>query len=204
MKRLVLTGLLCVALVACGSSDSPRAPARPDWVIQSRIEFRGGEPLPLEAFRLWVPFISGDLYGAPTSGSYIQPIVRPDYTFEIDLNQGHDALLASLEKTAFSVHDMRIEPQDARIARISPFLMEADGIESLGRASWEDAETGHTLMLVYFDRPARIAGHGFAVDAKSAGYVWVETPPAPALAHVVPRPKNLVLAVSIDSARPAP
>ena len=49
---------------------------------------------------------------------------------------------------------------------------------------WLDIDTGDKLMLVYFDRPARIRGEivyegrslRFDIETKEAGYVWIRQP----------------------------
>ena len=196
-RRSLFTVLSCCLLMAaCGQSDPPPAPTpnRADWVIESRIVFGRGNPLPLESFRLSVPFRTGSIYGNPTSGSYPEAVVLPDYRFEIDLNQGHNLLLSSLVETHFVSNDLRVEPSDTRIARISPALTDPDEDSSLGITNWVDPETDHTLMLLYFDRPARVTGNRYDIEVTEPGYVWVETPPSPALGHVVPKPNDLVLA----------
>jgi hypothetical protein len=49
-------------------------------------------------------------------------------------------------------------------------------------------------MLVYFDRPARISGGKFAIQAPAAGYVWVGLEGD--VYTVVPTPARLLLAVT--------
>ena len=79
---------------------------------------------------------------------------------------------------------MIIEPAAARIARLSPFVLPADGIAPVGVAEWLDADTGTKLMLVYLDRPARLRGEivhrgrnlRFDIEAKEAGYLWIQQP----------------------------
>jgi hypothetical protein len=98
---------------------------------------------------------------------------------------------------------MEIEPKDARVARVLPFVVQKDGIQPLGLAEWLDTESGEKLMLVYVDRPARIRGDvvyegrslTFAIDAKEAGFLWVRQPPESGTYEPVPRPGGLVLAV---------
>ena len=190
-----LLALIVFALPAC---TPPEPPHNADWVIRSRVVFlsedlqSGREPVPLEDFRLWFPLTSGDLYGSVTSGSFVDVKVNPDYTFELDLNSGHDGLVKSLLKTRFSVRGMRIDPPEARIARISTFALEADGIDPIGTTEWIDADSREKLMLVYFDRPARITGPNYDISVTEPGYVWIaQTDPH----RVVPQPERLVLAV---------
>jgi len=220
LAALALAGLALAG--GCGKSG-PEREHRADWVIHSRLQFmsQGFEapapPLPRERFRLWFPFVSGDLYGAPTIAAFSHPVVDADYRFEIDLNEGHEDLVTALERTRFSGSWMSIAPAEARVARLSPLVLEADGIESLGVAEWVD-EAQRRLMLVYFDRPASITGSvrarghtlRFDVHAPGAGYVWIEQPPvetaaAPGRAaearelvyKAVAPPKDVTLAIAL-------
>jgi hypothetical protein len=52
--------------------------------------------------------------------------------FALDLNHGHDAMLARLAATKFALNDMHIEPADARIAKLSPQIV-GRRLETLGR-----------------------------------------------------------------------
>lgn len=201
----------------CGSGDAGRE-HRADWVIRSKIVFLSEDPrtermpAPLGTFRLWFPYVSGDLYGSPTTGAFVQPAVAADYGFELDLNEGHASLLKSLEPTEFSLSWLRIDPPEARLARLSTFVMEADGIEPLGAAEWLDMDSRRRLMLVYVDRPATIsgstqsAGHTLRYDVRAAqaGYIWIAQPersaagaPAADTTYTaVSPPQHVVLAVT--------
>src|SRR5882757_6148248 len=123
-----LLGLL--GLAGCHPAD----PDRPEWVIRSRLVFLSGDfssprtPLPAGQFRLMFPYIAGDIYGPPTTGDFLNPRLDADYRFEINLNRTHKSLLASLEPTQFSVSYLHIEPAQARVARLAPMILEADGI----------------------------------------------------------------------------
>ena len=78
MKRLALllltsTPVLLATLSGCGRGEPPPAPPRADWVLESRVAFfeaDGKTPreAPKENLRLWVPYVVGDLYGAPNAG----------------------------------------------------------------------------------------------------------------------------------------
>ena len=132
--------------------------------------------------------------GTPTTGDFINQTLEPDYHFTIDLNRSHQALLASLEPTDFSVSYLHIEPADARVARLAPMVLQADGIDPVGRTQWVDGDTRRTVMLLYFDRPARISGGKFAIRAPAAGYVWVGLDAD--VYTAVPTPARLLLAVT--------
>jgi hypothetical protein len=193
--RMTLVLLAVCVLVGCGEKK-PQAVHRPDWVIRSQVVFESAE-LQAEPFRLWFPYIAGDLYGAANTGDFINPKVGPDHHFEIDLNRSHADLLASLQETKLSLSFLRLEPAEARIARLSPLVMQADGIDQIGAADWVDAGSRQRLMLVYFDRPARITGSSAAVrydiQAAEAGYVWIAEDGTELKS--VPRPERVILAV---------
>jgi hypothetical protein len=156
-------------------------------VIHSKVSFVADDyvtrrdPLPLSDFRLSFPYISGDLYGSVSIADLLQPKIQPDYTFEIDLDRTQADLVRSLDPTEFSEAYLKIDPPEARIARFAPEVLQADGIEPVALASWVDTRTHAPLMLVYFDRPARITGAvtheghttRFNIRAGEAGYVWI-------------------------------
>jgi hypothetical protein len=206
------------ALVALVAACSPPAPDRPDWVIRSRLVFRSDDlsrehaPLPRGSFRLLFPFVCGDLYGSPTTGDFLHPVLRADGSFELDLNRGHPSLLASLEPTELSLPYLHITPSGARLARLAPVILETDGIEPLGRVSWLDPDSGAALLLLYLDRPAAITGQTltagravrYAISVSAPGYVWVgkQTGPNGDVYSVVPRPSRLQLAVGLPDAPP--
>ena len=183
-------------------------PVRADWIIHSQLVFLAADlaaeraPLARNQFRLFFPYIAGDIYGSPTTGDFLNPTLGPDYRFEIDLNRSHAALLASLQPTEFSVSYLKIEPADARVARLAPMVLQADGIEPVGRTDWVDGDSRRTVMLLYLDRPATISGESpavtFSIRSAAAGYVWVESRPGPAGAvyTVIPTPAHLLLAVT--------
>jgi hypothetical protein len=198
-RRVVtLTGPICALLVSCGSHQSPKqhTPPREEWKIQASLEVSEGELEPGK-YRLIVPFTVGDMYGGPDSKTYITPSLNEDGTFELDLNLDHDAMLAELAEippsARFRDHRMSIAPRDARIATISPQIVNKR-FKALGNASWADAQTGHRLQLMYFDRPAHLTGNDLDVEVSEAGYVWVEVLSSPEISHAVPQPDDLVLA----------
>jgi len=161
--------------------------------------------LPADSYRLLFPFVAGDLYAAPTTGDLLHPRIEPDGRFVLDLNRGHRALLASLEPTELSLPYLRIEPAAARLARLAPVILQADGIEPVGQAQWFDPDSRRTLLLLYLDRPAVISGRTLAgrpirydIRAASAGYVWVakQLEGDTDVYRVTPLPERLVLAVT--------
>lgn len=202
--RWSVLGLLVLA--ACGAP----APQHPDWVINSQLVFRSDDlssarpAAPPGEFRLVFSYISGDLYGSPTTGDFIQPVLGADYRFQVDLNRTHHDLLASLEPTNFSVSYLHIEPKDARVARLAPQMLQADGIEQVGRLDWFDPDSRRELLLLYLDRPATISGRTmrrgrplrYAIQAPAAGYLWVGRQPNgdEDLYTATPRPTRLLLA----------
>jgi hypothetical protein len=203
----LLAALLLPALTGCSRTH----PDRPEWVIHSRLAFLAEDlsheraPLPRDQFRLLFPYVAGDLYGAPTTGDFIHPVLGPDYGFEIDLNRAHAALLASLEPTEFHESYLHIEPPQARIARLAPLILQADGIEPVGQLSWFDPDSGRELLLLYLDRPAKITGRTtvagrplrYAIGASAADYVWAarQSNADEDVYTVIPRPTRVLLAV---------
>lgn len=209
-RALAVMPLLAVlaALLSCEKPSDDAKPPHEDWIIESRVAFleadrRTPRERPNERLRLWVPYVVGDLYGSPNAGEISPVELKPNLTFTLNLNLGHRKLDRALEPTAFSQKWMMIEPKEARVARSSPWVMPMEGIAPVGRCEWLDADTGTRLLLIYLDRPARIRGEivyegrslEFNIEAAEAGYLWVTQPEESGEYRVVPRPKNLVLAV---------
>jgi hypothetical protein len=177
-------------------------------VLESRVAFYekdGKTPreAPKENLRLWVPYVVGDLYGAPNAGE-LEPVgLKPDLSFSLDLNKSNGKLLKVLVPTEFSQKWMSIEPASARVARLSPWVMPADGINPTGLCEWLDVDTHDKLMLVYLDRPARIRGEivyegrslRFDIESKEAGYLWIRQPEGSGEFRVAPWPGRVLLAV---------
>lgn len=204
----LLPVLTLLAVTGCGKAGKDH----PEWVIRSKLVFLsedlGSEraPLPAGQFRLLFPYIAGDIYGPPTTGDFIHAAVGADLGFQIDLNRTHESLLASLEPTGFSLSYLHITPADARVARLAPMVLQADGIEQLGRTDWFDPDSKRPLLLLYFDRPATIFGRGgtrarplrYAIQVTAPGYVWVgqQSVADEVVYAVTPKPAHLLLAVS--------
>jgi hypothetical protein len=203
---LVLTSLAVMA--GCARQEPEPAPARVDWLLESRVAFveaDGKTPrlAPKEDLRLWVPYVVGDLYGAPNAGELAPVTLKPDLSFTLDLNKTHNRLLPALVPTQFSQKWMSIEPKEARVARLSPWVMPADGITPVGLCEWLDVDTGDKLMLVYLDRAARIRGEivyegrylRFDIESKEAGYIWIRQPNSSGEFRMAPWPGRVLLAV---------
>jgi hypothetical protein len=204
----LLSVLTLLALAGCDKAD----PDHPEWVIHSQLVFLSEnfssprEPLPAGQFRLLFPYIAGDIYGPPTTGDFFNSPLDADYRFEINLNRAHKSLLASLEPTELSLSYLHIEPAEARVARLAPSILQADGIEPLGRTDWFDPASGRPLLLLYLDRPATISGravvHGrplrYAIRVAAPGYVWVgrQSNADEDVYAVTPKPARLLLAVT--------
>jgi len=195
-------------LSACSAPKETAAPPRQDWMLESHVAFVAADgktprDAPSKNLRLWVPYVVGDIYGAPNAGELAPVTFKPDLSFVLDLNKSHDNLAKALIPTDFSQKWMIIEPASARIARLSPFVLPADGIAPVGVAEWLDATTGARLMLVYLDRPARLRGEivhegrnlRFDIEAKEAGYLWIEQPEGSGVFRKAEWPGRVVLAV---------
>jgi hypothetical protein len=195
-------------LAACGSSEPPPQPENVDLIVPSRVVFYSADGKtprdpPKEAMRLWAPYVVGDFYGSPNAGEISAVTLNSDLTFTMNLNEAGELLQKALVPTKFSQKWMAIEPAEARVARLSPFVMPADGIAPLGLPQWLDAATGARYMLIYVDRPARIRGDivyesrklQFEIEALQAGYLWVQEPDGNGTFRAAPRPANLVLGI---------
>ena len=200
--------VLSAAIAGCGPRSENAEPPHTDWVISSRVGFfaadgKTARPAPKERLRLWVPYVVGDIYGAPNAGELTPVVLKSDLTFTIDLNLRYMRLADALVPTEFSQKWMTIEPAAARVARVSPFVLPQEGIVPLGMSEWLDVDTGVRLLLIYLDRPARIRGEivhqgrnlRFDIEAREAGYVWVLQPADSGVYRAVPRPSHLTLAV---------
>lgn len=211
--RAAFCAAICPALVALAGCGHEARSARPDWIIRSRLVFLTAdlrtprpEP-PAGSYRLWFPFVLGDFYGAPGTGDFAQASVHRDGRFEVDLNRSLHDLRVSLEPTHFMLSFLKIAPADARMARLAPATLQADGIDPIGRTDWVDLDSRERLMLVYVDRPARITGYTVArgtpikydLRFAAAGYAWIriQTSAEHGIFYsIVPRPTHLVLAVT--------
>lgn len=201
--------LLTLTLAACGK---PEEPQRPDWIIRPRLAFLSEDllserpALAASKYRLQFPYIAGDLYGAPNTGDFVQWTPVAAGRLQIDLNHSHRHLLASLEPTDFSLSYLSILPKEARIARLAPLALEADGIEQVGRVDWVDPDSRQRLLLLFVDRPATISGETvsggrplrYAINVTGPGYVWVarQSEADGDTYRPVPQPRRLVLAVT--------
>ncbi len=209
--RTVLIASLAATLVACQRQDD--IPDHPDWVLHFTLGFftenllTARAPLAADQYRLQFSYISGDLYGAPTTGDFLERTASAG-GWRIDLNRSHRHLLKSLEPTEFNESYLSVQPAEARIARLAPLALQADGIEQVGRMEWIDADTRDPLLLVFFDRPALIAGETvsggrplrYDIRASMPGYVWIARQHAMDgdVFHVVPEPAHLALALIVD------
>ena len=132
----------CRSCCACPRVRRPKsrsAPAREDWVLKSHVAFLeadGKTPrdAPTESLRLWVPYVVGDLYGAPNAGELAPVTFKPDLSFVLDLNKSHENLAKVLIPTEFSQKWMIIEPADGA-CRAVVAIRAADGWHRAGRCS---------------------------------------------------------------------
>jgi hypothetical protein len=187
--------------------------ARHGWVLHSQVKFLAADfqvtsdPLPRSAFRLLFPYIAGDLYGPATTGDLIHPSLNADLSFDIDFGRIQPDLTRELQPTEFSLDYLRIEPADARIARLAPLALQPDGIEQVATVDWIDGATHERLMLVYVDRPCRITGAlvrndytiRYNVRAPAAGYIWIgrrKTDEGDQMYTEVAKPETVYLALT--------
>ena len=220
LTRLLWALLAVAGLAGCGRSDPT---AHPGWVLHSQVKFFSAdfqvasEPLPRSGFRLQFPYIAGDIYGPATIPDYIHPTLNPDLTFDIDFGRVQQDLTRELQPTEFRLDYLKIEPAEARIARLAPLALQADGIEQVATADWIDGDTHQQLMLVYVDRPCRITGAlvrndytvRYNVRAAAAGYIWIagrQTQDGQHLYTEVAQPATVYLALTpaVPAVHPPP
>jgi len=182
--RLLFALFVVAELAGCSQGGSE---AHHGWVLHSQVKFFSAdiqvpsEPLPRASFRLLFPYIAGDLYGPATTGDFIHPSLNADLTFDIDFGRVQQDLMRELQPTEFSLDYLKIDPANARIARLAPLALQSDGIDQVATADWIDGATHERLMLVYVDRPCRITGAlvlkdytvRYNVRAPAAGYIWI-------------------------------
>lgn len=209
MKRsAAVTICLSALLGACGAREDAPPPPRTDLLITSHVAFLAADgktprAAPKERLRLWMPYVVGDIYGAPNAGELVPVTLAADMSFSVNLNDSLPIITKALIPTAFSQNWMVIEPTAARIARLSPFVLPVDGIAPVGMSEWLDGDTGAKLMLIYLDRPAHVRGDivyegrslRFDVEAREAGYLWISNPDGGGIFRAVPRPAKVVLGV---------
>jgi hypothetical protein len=214
LKRQLIAAAGALLILAACEPPAPPVENHPQWVIRSKVSFvdadlaTAREPLPLPAFKLSFPYVSGDLYSSPSIADLLHAQINPDYSFVIDLNRTQTDLVRSLQPTLFSSDEaLRIDPPDARIARLTPQALKPDSIEPIASTHWVDARSHAPLMLVYFDRPARITGvvmrdgrtMRYNIRAGQAGYVWIGyvlNEEGERMYREVDRPEHLILALA--------
>jgi hypothetical protein len=218
VTRLLFVVMVAASVLAgCGQSEPE---SHHGWVLHSQIKFlspdlaAARDPLPRSAFRLFFPYIAGDLYGPATTGDFIHPTLNADLTFDIDFSRVQQDLNRSLQPTEFSLDYLKIEPPDTRIARLAPLALQPDGIEQVAVTDWINGVTHERLMLVYVDRPSRITGavvHNeytirYNVRAAAPGYVWIarrRMNDGEQMYVEVEKPENVVLALTPPDIAPS-
>ena len=194
-----------VAVVVLGAAAGCTGPHHADWVIHSSIKVIG-EP-PAGGYRLIFPYIVGDLYGAVNTGAFVVPVSLTSGSFTLDLNRTREALQSELGPADFSMRFLTVAPHDTRLARLAPEALQRNGIDSVGRVEWLGGRGRRPLMLVYVDRPARIAGTfsrggatlRYDIRVPKPGYVWIgelQTGEHDTVYTVVPPPRDLVLTIT--------
>jgi hypothetical protein len=219
LTRLLAVLIFAAGLAAgCGRGDSE---AHHGWVLHSQVKFFSADfqvasqPLPRSAFRLLFSYIAGDIYGPVTTPDLIHPILNDDLSFDIDFGSVQQDLNRELQPTEFRLEFLKIEPAEARIARLTPLVLQPDGIDPVATADWIDGVTHQQLMLVYVDRPCRITGAlarndytvRYSVRAAAAGYIWIagrQTQDGQHLYTEVAQPATVYLALTpaVPAVRP--
>ncbi len=144
--------------------DAKAVPNDLDWVINASVQFveqdgdTAREALPVDAFVLWFPFIGGNLSGSPTSGDAIRPRIGSDYSFSIDLNSAVAPAKRSSTIAALGQGQLKISPSDLKMLRVATFALSRKTLKRVAYTGWKDAESGLSLILVYFGRACTISG----------------------------------------------
>ena len=142
--RVAVLLLLSAALGSCGAPKEEGPAPLSHLIINSHVTFVGADgktlrEAPKEPLRLWMPYVVGDFYGAPNAGELVPVELRPDMSFSVNLNAALPLIPKALIPTAFSQKWMAIEPVEARVARLSPFVLPSEGIVPVGMTEWLDA-----------------------------------------------------------------
>jgi hypothetical protein len=203
LGRLVIC--FCTAALFAALSGCSRLPHHSGWVIRSAVEVVG--PPPAGGYRLIFPYIVGDFYGPAGTGNFVTPVSSTPGGFTLDLNRTQNVLERVLDPVDFSLRFLKIVPRDARIARLAPGALQPNDINPVGTVEWLDAQSRKPLMLVYIDRPARIAGSAtrngetvrYDIRAAKPDYVWIggmHVGEHETLYTVVPPPRHLILTIT--------
>jgi hypothetical protein len=220
-KRQLVAAVGVLLILAACEPPAPPVENHPQWVIHSKVSFVEAdlttprEPLPVQDFNLRFPYVAGNLEGDPTIAPLVRPQVNPDYSFVLDLNRTQNDrtqndLAHLLQPTEFNGGFLRIDPEDARIARLRPQALKPDNsVEPVASTAWVDTRSHTPLMLAYFDRPARITGayirngriRSYNIRAGQAGYVWISCSlqDGVLLFREVEQPEHLILALTPKS-----
>src|SRR5688572_15071148 len=150
MKGRIILALSLLLLAACAKQEDP-PPEQPSLILQSHVAFYEADgktlrPAPKEPLRIWAPYLVGDIYGSPNEGEIVAVKLQPDLSFSMNLNGAGEILEKALIPTKFSQQWMAIEPAEARVARVLPFVMPADNIGPVGISEWLDAASGEKYM----------------------------------------------------------
>ena len=205
MKGQLVAAAAVILLGACAKEVPPPVPT---LLVESKVVFvepdgKTTRAAPKEKLRIWMPTLVGDMYGSPNEAEIVPVELKSDLSFTLDLNGADKILQKGLVPSQFSQKWMAIQPAEARIARVLPFVMPADNIGPVGVSEWLDPASGAKLMLLYLDRPSRVIGEivyegrqlKFDIEAKEAGYLWVRQPDGDGTFRAVQKPDKVQLAV---------
>jgi len=129
------------------------------------------------------PYIPGGIFGTPRSAPLFQEHLKGNLDFKLDLA----GAIGKLEKDSkpltgtWTSKGLSVVPKEARLSRIGTFAFDAKTKNELGAGGFIDAESKDNLLLVYVDRPCRIAGsftlgdehYSHEIELHSAGFHWI-------------------------------
>jgi hypothetical protein len=203
MTTKALWVVAAVALLsACAQTPRETAPpsAASTASLAVRMEYRqndeaGSNVSWTRETRFWMGLVRGDIFGNPSVTLHEETGNLHQLTLDLS------ALAAVADKYAEPLTPMaltrgfRLEPTQARVARVGSFTYDALSGTAIGATGFIAPADDKLLLLIYADRPCRL--HGFIplpnsestdvdVQLPAAGFHWLRIDDDdPKLAHLV-------------------
>lgn len=179
------------ALLAACSAQTPRAPApqaTSATTLAVRMEYsQDGDADKVVSWtretRLWMGLVRGDIFGNPSVTLYEQTGNLQQLRLDVTaLAAVAHKYAEPLTPTALT-RGFRVEPAQARLARVGTFVYDAISGTAIGATGFTAPSDGRLLLLIYADRPCRLHGvvplspaEAVDVDAQlsGAGFHWLK------------------------------